>query len=76
MRHREFPRLSLAISLWFFLDAVLVLAPPLHAFVSRHPAPMAGVPGTLLYFLAVSGCVALSVVAAYALESRAGESGP
>lgn len=62
---RPLPRL---IKLWFVLDALFVLAPPLHWAVTGHPGRVLGLPATLLYFLAVSSFVALSVVAAYLQE--------
>lgn len=67
---RPLPRL---IKLWFLFDALLVLAPPLHWAVNGHAGRVLGLPATLLYFLAVSSFVALSVVAAYLQEDHGRE---
>lgn len=70
MNEHAINRRPLLIELWFLLDAVLVLAPPLHWWMARRVEPVTELPATLLYFLAVSAFVALSVVVAYLLEGR------
>lgn len=68
MSRLDIPRRSLLINLWFLLDAILVLAPPLHWFVAGHLGSSVGPAATLLYFVSVSTFVALSVVVAYLIE--------
>ena len=70
MSDRPFHHRPLWIDLWFLLDAVLVLAPPLHWWLAEGPDPVAGLPASLFYFLSVATFVALSVVVAYLLERR------
>jgi hypothetical protein len=57
-------RLPIAIQLWFALDILLALFPPLHWAVGGG-APVLGVPETLLYLFGTSLFIAASVVAAY-----------
>ena len=62
------------IGLWFILDAVLALAPPLYWMAdAHHDAAAFGLPTTLLYFLAVSACITASIVYAYLAETAGGE---
>jgi len=63
------------IAAWFALDAVVALAPPLYWHFDGDRTAVLGVPAVVLYFIAVATCIALSIVAAYALETRDGEAG-
>ena len=54
----------LFIPLWFAVDAVLALMPPLH-WAAGGSAPILGVPRVLLYLFGVSAFIAASVIAAY-----------
>ena len=46
---------------WFFINALLTLSPPLYLAISDHVV-IAGLPLTLIYFLAVSASCGLSVI--------------
>jgi hypothetical protein len=61
------------IAAWFAADAVVALAPPLYWAFDGSTATVLGIPGAILYFIAVSTCIAASIVAAYLTESRNGE---
>lgn len=56
------------VKLWFVLDAIVALAPPLYWAVDGKTAPIAGIPTALFYFLAVSLCITASLIAAYLLD--------
>ena len=57
------------VKLWFALDAVVALAPPLYWAADGRTAPIVGVPTALFYFLAVSLCITASLIAAYLLDT-------
>ncbi|MBE7199748.1 MAG: hypothetical protein INR70_18365 [Parafilimonas terrae] len=57
------------VKLWFALDTVVALAPPLYWAADGRTAPIAGIPAALLYFLAVSLCITASLIAAYLLDT-------
>ncbi|OZB29455.1 MAG: hypothetical protein B7X49_06920 [Acidiphilium sp. 34-64-41] len=60
------------IKIWFGLDAVLALFPPLYwAASGPQPAPL-GLPLAVLYFSVTGLCIACSIVVAYLIESRDG----
>lgn len=54
-------------------NAVALLLPPLHWFVNDQRAPVAGLPPSLFYFIALSVSIASSVVVAYLQEAASGE---
>ena len=56
------------IKLWFLIDVVIALAPPLYWTADGRTNPIAGIPAALFYFLAVSLCITASLVAAYLLD--------
>lgn len=57
------------VKLWFALDAVVALAPPLYWAADGRANPIAGVPTALFYFLAVSLCITASLITAYLLDT-------
>lgn len=57
------------VKLWFALDAVVALAPPLYWAANGRTAPIAGIPTALFYFLAVSLCNTASLIAAYLFDT-------
>ena len=62
------------LRLWFALDAVLALAPPLYWLADAHRADLVfGLPVTLLYFLLVSVFITASILYAYRIEAASGE---
>jgi hypothetical protein len=63
------------VTAWFVIDVVLALAPPLYWAFDGDRTPILGVPAAVLYFVAVSTCIAASIIAAYLAESRNGEIG-
>lgn len=60
---------------WFVFDAVVSLAPPIYWAMDGNTTPVFGLPAVVVYFLAVSTCTALSVLAAYWIDVRSGEVG-
>ncbi|WP_045835954.1 hypothetical protein [Hyphomicrobium sp. 99] len=63
------------VTAWFILDAIVALAPPLYWAFDGDRTPLLGVPAAVFYFIAVSTCIAASIVAAYFAEARVGEAG-
>lgn len=63
------------IAAWFFLDAVVALAPPLYWAFDGKQTPILGLPASVFYFVAVATCIAASIVAAYVSEARSGDLG-
>ena len=61
------------ITAWFIIDAFVALAPPLYWAFDGDRTPILGIPAAVLYFIAVATCIAASIVAAYAAETRDGE---
>lgn len=57
------------VKLWFLLDGVVALAPPLYWAADGKMTAIAGVPAALFYFLAVSLCITASLIAAYLLDA-------
>ena len=57
------------VKLWFALDAIVALAPPLYWAADGRTTPIAGIPAGLFYFLAVSLCIIASLIAAYWLDA-------
>lgn len=64
-------RLPPVIKIWFALDLILCLFPPIH-WALNDAAPIFGLPATLAYVIGMSAFVGLSLVAAYLAERRAG----
>ncbi|GJE26892.1 hypothetical protein [Methylobacterium organophilum] len=62
-------RLPGFLRLWFALDVVLALAPPLH-WRLNGAAPVLGLPPVLAYLWGTSLFIAASTVAAYLAERR------
>ncbi len=63
------------VAAWFVVDAIVALAPPLYWAFDGDRTPLLGVPAAVLYFTAVSTCIAASIVAAYLTEVRVEEAG-
>lgn len=61
-------RLSL-IKLWFIVDAILALIPPIYWWVNKQSF-FWGLPANLGYFLFVSVFITASVVVAYWLDNE------
>jgi hypothetical protein len=61
------------VTAWFIVDAIVALAPPLYWAVDGNRTPIFGIPVAVLYFVAVSTCIAASIVAAYIAEAYRGE---
>ncbi|MCJ2012179.1 hypothetical protein [Methylobacterium sp. J-076] len=57
------------VKLWFALDAIVALAPPLYWAADGRTTPIAGIPAALFYFLAVNLCITASLIAASWLDS-------
>lgn len=71
-RHAALPRW---VAAWFIVDAIVALAPSLYWAFDGDRTPLLGVPAAVLYFIAVSTCIAASIVAAYLAEVRVEEAG-
>ncbi|MCJ2033412.1 hypothetical protein [Methylobacterium sp. J-068] len=56
------------VKLWFLLDAVVALAPPLYWVADGRMNPIAGIPAALFYFVAVSLCITASLIVAFLLD--------
>lgn len=52
------------VQVWFALDALLALAPPLYWSADRATSAILGIPLAMLYFLAVGAFITLSLVVA------------
>ena len=63
------------IAVWFAIDALVALTPPLYWAFDGASAPVLGIPAAVLYFVAVSSCIAASIVAAFIAEFRGVEIG-
>lgn len=64
---------SRLIGLWFLLDAIVALAPPLYWMANDYRMDfILGVPVPVLYFIAVAVCIAASLIAAYRIEAGQG----
>jgi len=68
------PSWRAVIKLWFLLDVIVALAPPLYWAAGGDMTPIAGVPAALFYFLAVNVFITASLVTAYLLDQADGES--
>jgi hypothetical protein len=56
--------LPLFVKVWFAIDAVVALAPPVYWWADGRTAPIVGIPTALFYFLTVGLCIASSIVGA------------
>lgn len=66
-------RLPTFILLWFCLDAIIALAPPLYWLVNDHRMTLVlGMPTTLFYFISVAVCIVGSLITAYIVEEKQG----
>ena len=63
------------IVLWFILDAVVALAPPLYWAVSGQREPILGLPLAVFYFVAVGVFISASLVAASCADAAREEKG-
>jgi hypothetical protein len=65
------PRSSF-VAIWFVLDAILALFPPIY-WVAGAPTPLiAGIPCSIVYFVLLSAFIVGSLLAAYADDERRG----
>ena len=56
---------SAFISIWFVLDAILSLFPPVY-WIAGGPQPLVfGLPSSIVYFMTLALFIAASIVAAY-----------
>jgi hypothetical protein len=58
--------------LWFVLDAVIALTPPLYWSADNYKDPILGMPATLFYFSVVCLSIVGSILYAYWEESARG----
>lgn len=66
-------KIPIPILMWFVLDAIVALAPPLYWLVDDNRMMLIlGAPASLVYFLAVALCITLSLVTAYVVEAKQG----
>lgn len=61
-----------AITIWFGINTVIALAPPIYWYANSLSTPVFGLPASLVYFLAVSLSITASILAAYHDEARKG----
>ena len=59
--------------LWFVLDAIIALAPPLYWSADNYKGLILGMPATLFYFSVVCLSIVCSILYAYWEESARGE---
>ncbi len=60
------------VAIWFVLDAILALFPPVY-WVAGGPTPLiAGVPCSIAYFVLLAGFIVASLIAAYYDDERRG----
>ena len=57
--------LSRAVTIWFVIDWIVALFPPIHWGLAGSVADVMGVPATLAYFLGTSLFIATSIIFAY-----------
>ena len=57
------------VALWFVLDALVALAPPLHWAVSGQRELILGLPLAVFYFVAVEVFISASLVAAFCVDA-------
>lgn len=61
------------LMVWFVLDAVVSLAPPIYWAMDGDTTPIFGLPAVVAYFLGASTFTAASVLAAYFVDVQRGE---
>lgn len=66
-------RQPLWITLWFILDAIVALAPPLYLAVDGKTTLILGLPIGIFYFVAVGIFISMSIIAACWAEAASGE---
>jgi len=60
------------VTIWFVLDAILALFPPVY-WVAGGPTPLiAGVPCSIVYFVLLAAFIVGSLLAAYADDEKRG----
>ncbi|MGO4686290.1 hypothetical protein [Hyphomicrobium sp. 2TAF46] len=59
------------IRLWFIVDAVVAMAPPVYWLFAEPAAFITGIPNGLIYFLLVGSIICASIIAAYFAEAPA-----
>lgn len=59
------------IRLWFVVDAVIAMAPPVYWLFGEPAEFVTGIPNALIYFLLVGMIICASIIAAYIAEARA-----
>ena len=65
------PRSSF-VSIWFILDAVLALFPPVY-WAAGGPTPLiAGIPCSIVYFVLLTAFICGSLIAAYIDDEKRG----
>lgn len=60
------------INIWFSLDLVLALFPPLYWAASGRSPQVLGLPLSVTYFLVVGAFISASIVVAFMAETRSG----
>jgi hypothetical protein len=65
------PRSSF-IAIWFVLDAILALFPPVYWFAGGPTPLIAGIPCSVVYFVVLSAFIVGSLLAAYADDEKRG----
>jgi hypothetical protein len=65
------PKLPAWIRVWFVVDAVIAMAPPVYWLFADPAEFVAGIPNALIYFLLVGTIICASIIAAYIAEARA-----
>ncbi|WP_091471824.1 hypothetical protein [Methylophilus rhizosphaerae] len=63
---------SLIVKLWFLLNTVITLAPPIYWYANKLQHPIFGLPPTIFYFLIVGLSITTSIVYAYLDEKENG----
>lgn len=64
--------LSKWVTIWFVLDWLVALLPPIHWGVALARPDVLGLPATLAYFLGISAFIGASVAFAYWVDARNG----
>lgn len=64
--------LSRWVTIWFALDWLVALLPPIHWGLALPLPDLLGVPATLVYFISVAVFIGASVVFAYWVDTRNG----
>lgn len=60
------------VKIWFIVNAVVALFPPIYWAISNHNAYIFGVPASLLYFTTISLSIMLSIIYAYYTDVSTG----